>query len=391
MVDYPIDEFRAAYSRFLTDDRILLSGHSHQAWPDVARDAQLEAFDDAAALVDGKWGGVFDLMEQVGRGVLVRMGFDEGDDIAFGESTHQLVYRLLSTLRPSDKPRVVTTSGEFHSLYRQLTRLSEEGLEVDWVDAQPREGLAERVIDAITDDTALVAVSAVMFEDAYIVDGLARILVRAREAGALILVDAYHAFNAVPIAWGDAADDVFVCAGGYKYAGFGNGLCWLRLPKACDVRPVYTGWFADFAALSKPRNTNAPVAYGPGGMRFGGATFDASSLYRARAVLAHWERFGLGVEQLREIYTSQTRRIIERLDAQSGAPVLVSSRDDARRGSFVTLRHAHAGDVVSELRKRGVWVDSRGELLRIGPAPYIRDDEIDRGVDAIVEVCRELG
>ena len=43
------------YSRFRVADRLLLTGHSHQAWPDVARQAQLEAYDDAAELVDGKW------------------------------------------------------------------------------------------------------------------------------------------------------------------------------------------------------------------------------------------------------------------------------------------------------------------------------------------------
>jgi kynureninase len=200
------------------------------------------------------------------------------------------------------------------------------------------------------------------------------------------LVDAYHAFNAVPITWGAARDQLFVCAGGYKYAGFGNGLCWLRLPTECALRPVYTGWFADFAALAEPRN-DQPVAYGAGGMRFAGATFDASALYRARAVLAHWDRFGLDVAALRASYSAQTRRIIERLGDRVE---LVSPRDDARRGAFVTLRHARAGEVVQRLKARGVWTDSRGQLLRIGPAPYLLDDEIDIGVDAVIDVCAEL-
>ena len=39
--------------------RILLTGHSHQAWPDVARAALLQCFDDAALHVDDKWGAAF--------------------------------------------------------------------------------------------------------------------------------------------------------------------------------------------------------------------------------------------------------------------------------------------------------------------------------------------
>ena len=35
------------------------------------------------------------------------------------------------------------------------------------------------------------------------------------------------------------------------------------------------------------------------------------------------------------------------------------------------------------LRAEGVLVDARNETLRLGPAPYLTDDEIDRGVDAV--------
>ena len=43
------------YSRFRVSERLLLTGHSHQAWPDVAFDAQQRAWLDAAEFVDGKW------------------------------------------------------------------------------------------------------------------------------------------------------------------------------------------------------------------------------------------------------------------------------------------------------------------------------------------------
>lgn len=53
----PIDPeaLRADYRRFLHPDRILLTGHSHQAWPDVAAEGLARAFEDAAQHVDDKW------------------------------------------------------------------------------------------------------------------------------------------------------------------------------------------------------------------------------------------------------------------------------------------------------------------------------------------------
>jgi selenocysteine lyase/cysteine desulfurase len=309
------------------------------------------------------------------------MGFDRGDAIAFGKSTHELVYRLLTCLPIQERPRIVTTQSEFHSLRRQLTRLEEEGARVTWVPSQPRAALVDRLLEAIVPGTAMLALSAVLFEDSYVVPRLGEIAERAVAAGAIVLVDAYHAFNVVPLSWGPAREDLYVTAGGYKYAGFGEGLCWLRIPSGSTLRPVYTGWFADFGALSGP--SDGRVAYGPGGARFTGATFDASAIYRAHAVLAHWERFGLDPARLRAISTRQTRRIVERLEARGHGSAVVSSRDDARRGGFVAVKAAGADAIVKRLRAEGVLVDARNEVLRLGPAPYLTDEEIDRGTDAV--------
>lgn len=383
------EALRSAFRHFLREDRVLLTGHSHQAWPDAARDAQVAVFDDAARLCDDKWGAIFDKQAEVGRRILARMELGDDDAIAFGESTHQLVFRLLSCLRWSDRPRVVTTAGEFHSLYRQLRRLEEEGVEVTYVPAWPREGLAERMIAAIDSKTSLVAASAVLFEDACILSDLGAVMERAVEVGAIPLVDAYHAFNVASIDWGPARHRLYVAGGGYKYAGFGNGLCWLRLAADCELRPVYTGWFADFESLADPRD-GAPVRYATDGMRFAGATFDASALYRAEAALDVWDRHGLDLPALVSRYRRQTARIIEQVAAESTAFEIVSPRRESQRGGFVSLRHPAAGAICERLRHEGVWVDSRGDLLRLGPAPYITDDEIDRGVATTLRVAREL-
>ncbi len=378
---------RATYGRFLEGDRILLTGHSHQAWPDVAREAMIEAFDDAARLVDDKWyRAVFPKMEAVGRGILGRLGFDEGDPVAFGKSTHELVTRLLSCFPLASRPTVVTTRAEFHSLHRQLSRLAEEGLRVVWVDAADRESLADRFLEAITPGTSLVAISAVLFEDAFVVPRIGEIVARAVEIGAVPLVDAYHAFNTVPIAWGPAKDALFVTSGGYKYAEFGEGICFLRFPAATKLRPVDTGWFADFSALDGDR-TEA-VGYGSGGARFTGATFDPTPFYRAEAVLRHWDAFGLDVPLLRSISLRQTRRILERLGQAGLSDRIVSPRSEERRGPFVAIRSPGTVRVVDRLRARSVFVDARRDLVRLGPAPYLTDDEIDRGTAAVAEEIR---
>jgi len=386
--------FREAYRAFLRPGRILLTGHSHQAWPDVALEAQRRAFEDAATYVDDKWEeAIHPLVARVARGIARRLGYEEEQAIAFGQNTHELVFRLLSCFPFDARTRVVTTTGEFHSLDRQLRRLQEEGVRVEWVDAADKATLAERLVEAILPGTHLVAVSTVFFEDGAVLPGLREIAARAAEVGAVLLLDVYHAFNVVPMSLADLPGEVYVTGGGYKYAQFGEACCFLRIPPGSERRPLYTGWFANFSELALPRGERGRVGYGAGASRFAGSTYDASPFYRAEAVLEHFERFGMSVARLRAISLRQTDRILARLDAADAARLgleVLTPRERERRGGFVALRTPDAAGLVHALRQRGIYVDSRGSILRIGPAPYLLDEEIDRGVEALLECAAAL-
>jgi kynureninase len=47
------------YSKFKVSERLLFTGHSHQAWPDCGFEGQKEAWFDAAEFVDDKWEKAF--------------------------------------------------------------------------------------------------------------------------------------------------------------------------------------------------------------------------------------------------------------------------------------------------------------------------------------------
>ncbi len=373
---------RPHYQAFLRSGHVLLTGHSHQAWPDVAREGVLRAYDDAAREVDDKWGAALGMAERVRRGAASRIGASP-DEIALGGSTHELLARFLSALDLRARPRLVTTRGEFHSAHRQLTRLAEAGLDVVMVDVAPIETLAERMARAVDAQTAAVLVSSVLFETSSIVPGLRALAARARTAGAELLVDAYHAFGVVPFGVHDLGIDAFVVAGGYKYAQWGEGCCFLRVPPGCTLRPIYTGWFSDFARLSAPRDGGL-VGYGERPAdRFAGSTYDPTSHYRAAAVLDLFDELELSVGRLRALSLRQTERLLDGLD---GFDVL-TPRAPEQRGGFVSVRIAGAAGVVTALRARGIFTDARGDILRLGPAPYVTDDELDRALEALRDVA----
>ena len=87
----------AHYSRFRVAERLLLTGHSHQAWPDEAFEAQQRAWLDAAEWVDDKWPRAEEQAARVREGFARLLG-DRAGNIALGQNTHELVTRWLSAL-----------------------------------------------------------------------------------------------------------------------------------------------------------------------------------------------------------------------------------------------------------------------------------------------------
>ena len=379
------------YSRFGVSQRLLLTGHSHQAWPDPGFDGQTEAWLDAARYVDDKWEHAFARAERVRAGFARLMG-DAGGGIALGANTHELVVRLLSALPLKTRPRLVTTDGEFHSIRRQLDRLEEEGLSIVRVPEVPLESLAARLSRAVDDRTALVLVSAVFFDTGRIARGLAEVAASCRRHGSRLLVDAYHALDVVPVSLADEGlGDAFVVGGGYKYCQLGEGNCFLRLPPDTELRPVVTGWFSEFTVLADGQREER-VAYGQGGDRFAGATYDPTSHYRAAAVFDFFDERGLTPALLREVSQHQIGLLASTFDALDLDPAILS-RDRACPlgdvGGFLALRSPVAAGLVRGLRARGVWTDARGEVLRLGPAPYLADRQLRDAIGILGEVARE--
>ena len=381
------------YGRFRVAERLLLTGHSHQAWPDVALEAQGRAWLDAAEYADDKWPHAFAMADRVRRG-FARLLDDAHGTFALGANTHELVVRWLSALPLGRRPRLVTTTGEFHSIRRQLDRLAEEGIAVVKVPALPATTLAERLAQALDDRTAAVLVSAVLYENAHIVPNLASVLAACRRAGAELLVDAYHALNVVPFSLRkDQLADAFVVGGGYKYCQLGEGNCFLRIPHDCALRPVITGWFAEFDAFAAGEAAT-PVAYGPGAARFAGATYDPTSHYRAARIFDFFEQQELTPEFLRRVSQHQVGLLARSFDALDADPRLIT-RDRAVRlpelGGFLALQSARAAELCRRLRDRGLLTDYRADVLRLGPAPYLSDAQLGDALDALGRVIRELG
>jgi kynureninase len=381
------------YRRFHVQDRLLLTGHSHQAWPDRAERGQADAWADAAMFVDDKWERAFERAERVRVGWARLLGDDSGH-IALAANTHELFVRFLSALPLRARPRIVTTDGEFHSMRRQLERLEEEGVEVVRVPASDAHELVPRAIEALLsnpDRTAAVMVSSVLFLSSRIVPNLGALAEACERYGVPLVVDMYHQLNVVPTNLkGAGLERAYVVGGGYKYCQLGEGNGFLRFPSDCELRPVITGWFSEFSMLASEQGGER-VAYGQGPDRFAGATYDPTSHYRASEVFDFFQREKLTVELLREVSQHQVGRLAAEFDALDLDPKVIRRERAvlmASLGGFLALTSPRAGEIRAELRERGVMTDARGDVLRFGPAPYLSDRQLDDAMAALGEVLR---
>lgn len=378
------------YRRFRVDERILLSGHSHQAWPDCAAEGLAEAFVAAADRVDGKWAVAFEKAERLRQRLRI-LHDDPTGRYSLAPSTHDLLVKLLSGLDLANRPRIVTSSGEFLAARRQFARLEEVGFEIARVDATPADSVGERLAALVDDRTCAAMLSTVFFETAQIAGGIPSLAAACRRHGAILVLDAYHHINVLPFSLPALdATDAYVVGGGYKYLQWGEGCAYLRFPADCTIKPVITGWFAAFGRL-----TDNPVGVPfPGDdERFAGATYDPSPHFRAARVCDFFEEQALEPELLRASLQHQIGRLASGFD-NLDLPRELVDRDRtvpiSALGGFLPLQSPRAGDLRVGLERRGVFTDHRGTILRLGPAPYLSDRQIDDAVVALGEVARDL-
>lgn len=278
------------------------------------------------------------------------------------------------------RSKIVTDAMHFPSILYLLDRLRDEGAEIVVVPTSDGIGIdADRLVDAIDEKTAFVAVSHVSFKSAYIQD-IASIGAKARKVGARTIIDGYQAVGIVPVDARRAGVDCYI-GGCLKWlcGGPGAAFLWVDPTVRDSLEPRLAGWLAhrrpfDFDPVFD-RRTDA--------RRFLHGTPNISALYAARPGLELLNE--IGIDSIREQSSRQTKRLMDQavsLGFDCRTPV-----DPDRRGGTVSLNVPQGYEVSRALKARQILCDFRpGAGVRLSPHFYNRDDEIDLAVAAVAEV-----
>ncbi|WOX06024.1 hypothetical protein [Microbulbifer pacificus] len=355
--------------------------HSHHYWPDVTLDAVNAYWQDAAQMADSKWEKIFgEKIPAFQRGIASALNHPAPQQIALAPNTHELVYRLISAFDLNQPLRILTTDGEFYSFARQLLRLEElPNVEVVRVATQPFATLPQRFEQELQSGRYHLAyASQVFFDSGVAFPGLLELAARKPDTTQMV-IDGYHAFFARPTDLSAIADKVFYTAGSYKYLGAGEGMCFMTIPRNCELRPLNTGWFAEMAELE---NRAEGVGFGNDWLRFAGATMDYSPLYKALAVLDLYESEGISVTSIHNYVLGNQQRFLAAMD-DAQHPLLnhdnlIAHDLENGHGHFFTFRCGSAENaekLQEELRQKNVLCDRRQQLLRLGFALYHPQEE----------------
>ena len=384
----PVLDLRHGYSTFLDRNPGLLhfAAHSHHLWPDCTRQAQDQAWLDAATYIDDKWGAVVfgpeGVVSKAQQHIARVWNTSDPAQIAFGQNTAELSARLLSCLDlTKDAVRILTSRSEFHSFYRLALAFERKhpNVTVDWVDSDPLDTFDERLAEAIgAHDYDMVFFSHVLYDSAHVVQNLAEQVAQVRSDDAIVVVDDYHGFNAIPSDMRSIEERAFIQAGGYKYGQGGEGVCFMHTPPGSTLEPWSTGWMVDFEELTSDRTWE--VRYPDNGLRFGGSTFDPTAFYRFNAAMTWLQEQGVGVEEIHAHVKALQGLFVEaigRLDLARLSPdSLIHGGALDRTGHFSTFRIPDAQEVHGILNGHEIMTDPRSDRLRFGIGTYHTRDEI---------------
>ncbi|MEU2702969.1 MULTISPECIES: aminotransferase class V-fold PLP-dependent enzyme [Micromonospora] len=271
--------------------------------------------------------------------------------------------------------RIVTTDLEYPTVPFIWNAFRRYGARLDVVGSGgPR--FDEDAVEARIDErTLLVCIPHASFSSGATVD-LPRLVRRAHDVGALVVVDAFQSVGVMPMDVTALGVDV-VLGGAHKWlCGVGTAFLYVRPGLVPQLEPAATGWQAGDRAFTFQPSTG----WAGGARRFAGGTpFPLTSLISQVGLdlLA-----GVGAGPIRRHSLACTQRILERA-AVAGIDV-VSPTEPHRRGGVVCLDVADGEAVKRRLVARDMVCSWRG-YLRVGPHVYNTLDEIDTFMDALEE------
>lgn len=245
------------------------------------------------------------------------------------------------------------------------------------------------IIDAMTDETALVVLPSVLYRSGQILD-MERMTKEAHKRNILIGFDLCHSIGSIPHAlseWG--VDFAFWCH--YKYLNAGpGGVAGLYVnQRHFDRTPGLTGWFGSRKDKQFDMEHTFTPAENSGAYQLG-----TPHILSAAPLIGSLEMFAeAGIARLRKKSLRLTRYMMDLIsrELQGMGFTIGNPLEDSRRGGHIYLEHAEAARICKALKANQVIPDFRAPNgIRLAPvALYNTCEDVWNTVQILKKIMEE--
>lgn len=294
------------------------------------------------------------------------------EQLAIMSSAGEMLSQLPYLLNPAAGGKFISVATDFPAITRPwIAYAKTNDLLLQFVNDEPEVDLTDALIEAIDENTAVVAISYVQFSTGTRCD-IKRLRAATRNVGAYLVVDATQAAGAVPIdaiGW-DA--DIVVCSG-YKWLGGHGGVGLVALSSDLSQKtPPAPGWMGapdpfDMQATRLPLANDA--------RRFTQSTMSYISM--AGLSVAIGELLAMGATAI-ETHARTLADLLNDALIDTGWVPFRANTDVASCSHIITLGNS-ADDVESTLkviRNANIVCGSRNGRIRISIAHYNDENDI---------------
>ncbi|MBM7691333.1 kynureninase [Peribacillus deserti] len=334
--------------------------------------------------------------EKLGSLLAPLVGASAEEVMVTGSTTVNLHQLAATFYQPSGKKtKILADELTFPSdLYALQSQLSLKGFnpETHLVCVKSRDGRflnEEDIIEAMTDDIALIVLPTILYRSGQILD-MKRLTEEAHRRGILIGFDGCHSVGAIPHSFSDwDVDFAYWC--NYKHLNGGPGSVGGLFvnKKHFGKKAGLAGWFGsrkDKQFDMEHTLTQAPDA--------GAYQIGTPHVLSIAPILGSLEMFNeAGIEAIRQKSLQLTQYLMELIDIELSDYhfYIGSPREDAQRGGHISLEHKEAARICKSLKEFGIVPDFRApNIIRLAPvALYSTFEEVWKVVQILKDIMKE--
>lgn len=338
----------------------------------------------------------FYMSEKASEQLAPLIGASPEEVIVTGSTTVNLHQLVTTFYKPKgNRTKIVADELNFPSdIYALQSQLRIHGFnpEDHLVRVKSRDGRylnEDDIIEAMTDEVALVVLPTILYRSGQILD-MEHLTAEAHQRGILIGFDGCHSVGAIPHSFSEwDVDFAFWC--NYKHLNGGPGaVAGLYVNrKHFGVLPGLAGWFGS----NKEKQFDMEHSFSPADSA-GAFQIGTPHVLSLAPLLGSLEMFAeAGVENIRTKSLLLTNFLMELIDSElfEMGFTIGSPRENSVRGGHVSLEHKEAARICKALKENKVIPDFRApNIIRLAPVPlYNSFEDVWKVVQMLKTIMQE--